>query len=139
MMTFHLDIVSAEEAIFSGRVARLFVRGVMGALEVVPMHSPLLTVLLPGPVRLKHQDGSNEIIYVSGGILEVQPEVVTLLADTVKREQEFNEAEALKAKEQAMQYLQGKHTPLEYAQARAELSRAAGMLRAIKEIQHYIK
>lgn len=136
MMSFHLDIVSAEAAIFSGRVARLFANGVMGELEIAPRHSPLLTILLPGPVRLRHPDGQDEIIYVSGGILEVQPDVVTLLADTVTRPRDFNEAEVLRVKEQAEKYLKDKHTALEYAQAREELNRAAGMLRAIKRMQH---
>lgn len=137
MMSFHLDIVSAEGAIFSGRVARLFAVGALGELEIAPGHSPLLTRLDPGPVRLRLQDGSYEGVYVTGGILEVQPQIVTILADTVVRAPDFNEAEALKAKEQAERYLKDKHTAVEYAQARADLMRAAGMLKAIKKIQHH--
>ena len=137
MITFHLEIVSAEGSIFSGRVARLFAVGAVGELEVAPGHSPLLTQLLPGPVRLRLQDGNYEGVYVTGGILEVQPDAVTILADTVIRAPDFNEAEALKAKEQAERYLKDKHSGVEYAQARADLMRAAGMLKAIKQIQHH--
>lgn len=138
-MTFHLDIVSAEEGIFSGLAERVFASGSLGELEVAPGHAPLLTSLLPGPVRIRKQGGSEQIIYVTGGILEVQPHVSTLLADTVVRAKDFNEAEALKAAREAEEALKDKQASIDYARARAELMRAAGMLRAIEKIKKHIK
>ncbi len=137
MITFHLDIVSLEGAIFAGLVARVFAVGALGELEITPRHAPLLTKLEPGPVRLQLQDGTNEVIYVSGGILEVQPDIVTILADTVVRANDFNEAEALKAKAQAERYLKDQHTAMEYTHARADLMRAVGMLKAISKIRYH--
>ncbi len=131
--TLQLDIVSAEAEIFSGKAQRLFATGILGELEVTPGHAPLLTGLLPGPVRIKDADGKEDIVYVTGGILEVQPNVVTILADTVVRARDLNEAEAMKAKQQAEQMLKDNQSSVDYARARAELARAAGLLRAIRE------
>lgn len=136
-MTFHLDVVSLEGAIFSGLVGRVFAVGALGELEIAPRHAPLLTRLEPGPVRLQLQGGKSDIIYVTGGILEVQPDVVTILADTVVRADDFNEAEALKAKAQAERYLKDQHTTMEYTHARADLMRAVGMLKAISKIRYH--
>jgi F-type H+-transporting ATPase subunit epsilon len=129
----HLDIVSAEAEIFSGKAQRLIATGIVGELEIAPGHAPLLTGLLPGPVRIRDGEGKEDIVYVTGGILEVQPGIVTILADTVVRARDFNEAEAVKAKQQAERMLKDKQSSVDYAQARAELTRAAGLLRAIRE------
>lgn len=129
----HLDIVSAEAEIFSGDALRVFATALMGELEIAPGHAPLLTGLLPGFIRIKDAKGTEEVVYVTGGILEVQPTVVTILADTVIRARDFNETEAIKAKQQAEHALADRKTDIDYARARSELARAAGMLRAIQE------
>jgi F-type H+-transporting ATPase subunit epsilon len=128
-----LDIVSAEAEIFTGKAQRLFATGILGELEIAPGHAPLLTALLPGPIRIKDAEGKEDIVYVTGGILEVQPNVATILADTVVRARDFNEAEAVKAKQQAERMLHDNQASIDYARARAELARAAGLLRAIRE------
>ena len=128
-----LNVVSAEAEIFSGKATRVFATGLLGELEITPGHAPLLTGLLPGPVRYRDADDKEDVIYVTGGILEVQPYIVTILADTVVRARDLNEAEALKAKQQAERLLQDHKADIDYAKARAELARAAGLLRAIKE------
>lgn len=131
--TLFLDIVSAEAEIFSGKAQRVFAAGSIGELEIAPGHAPLLTGLMPGPIRIKDERGNEEVVYVTGGILEVQPFLITILADTVVRARDFNEAEALKAKQQAERALHDQQSSIDYARARAELARAAGMLRAIRE------
>lgn len=131
--TFFLDIVSAEAEIFSGQAQRVFIAGILGDLEIAPGHAPLLTGLLPGPIRVKDEQGKEDVVYVTGGILEVQPDVVTILADTIVRARDFNEAEAIKAKQQAERLLSDRQSSVDYASARAELARAAGLLRAIRE------
>lgn len=131
--TLHLDIVSAEAEIFSGKALRVYATGTMGELEIAPLHTPLLTGLLPGFIRIRDIEDHEEVVYVTGGILEVQPLVVTILADTVVRARDFNEAEALKAQQQAEKTLKDHRSDIDYAMARAELARAAGMLRAIRE------
>lgn len=132
-MTMHLDIVSAESEIYSGRAERLFASGTLGDIEIAPNHAPLLTALLPGPVRIREQGGKEHVVYVTGGILEVQPQITTILADTVVRAKDFNEAEAIKAKEEALEALKDRQGNVDYAKARAELIRAAGLLKAIEK------
>lgn len=131
--TLFLDIVSAEAEIFTGKAQRVFATGTVGELEIAPGHAALLTGLMPGPIRIKDETGKEDVVYVTGGILEVQPFVVTILADTVVRARDFNEAEAVKAKQQAEHLLAEKHSQIDYARARSELARAAGMLKAIRE------
>lgn len=131
----YLDIVSAESEIFSGKAARIFATGIMGELEIAPGHAPLITGLLPGPVRIRLEEDKEEVVYVTGGILEVQPNRATVLADTVVRARDFNEAEAIKAKQQAERALEDRTSTVDVARARAELARAAGLLRAIKELK----
>ncbi|MCS5709717.1 F0F1 ATP synthase subunit epsilon [Candidatus Berkiella cookevillensis] len=130
-----LDIVSAEAEIFSGKAVRIFLTGILGELEIVPGHAPLITGLMPGPVRIRLDADKEEVIYVTGGVLEVQPEHATILADTVVRARDFNESEAIKAKQQAERLLNDKQVDIDFARARAELARAAGMLRAIQEMK----
>ena len=137
--TLNLDIVSAEAEIFSGKAQRVFLTGTAGELEVTPGHAALLTGLLPGPVRIRDENGKEEIVYVTGGILEIQPDDVTILADTVVRARDLNEAEAIKAQQQAEEALKDSKSLKDMAQVRAELLRAAGMLRAIREAKQKIR
>ena len=100
-MTVHCDIVSAERQLFSGLVEIVVASGVEGDLGIMPGHAPLLTRLKPGPVRVKKQNGEEEVFYVSGGFLEVQPKLVTVLADTAERAENMDAAEAERAKARA--------------------------------------
>ena len=131
--TLHLDIVSAEAEVFSGKAQCVFLTGTLGDLEITPGHAALLTGVLPGPVTIRDAQGKEVVVYVTGGILEVQPDVTTVLADTVVRAPDLNEAEAVKAQEQAKKVLETRHANVDYAKARAELIRAAAMLRTIRE------
>lgn len=130
-MTFHLDIVSLETLIFSGRVEQISVTGILGELGIFPGHTPLLTALKPGFVRAVKQIGGEEVFYMTGGMLEVQPTVVTVLADTVVRAEDLDEAAAQTAKENAERRLVQKISDFEYGQAMADLVEAAAQLRAI--------
>ena len=134
-MTFHLDIVSAEAQIFSGLAEMVVVTGSMGELGILPGHTPLLTSVKPGFIRVVLQGGKEEIFYISGGMLEVQTKVVTLLADTAIRADHLDEAAALEAKERAEKALTEKSTEFEYVHAMSELAEAAAQLRAIKELR----
>ena len=132
-MTVHCDIVSAEEKIFEGRVETIVCEGEQGELGIKPKHAPLLTRLNPAPVKLTLQNGSEEVFYVSGGFLEVQPEVVTILADTALRANDIDEAAAAKAKQDAEQVIADKMAEAEFAQVAADLARAAAQLRTLRE------
>lgn len=133
-MTMHVDIVSAEEEIFSGPAEMVFAPAVMGELGILPRHAPLLTQLKPGEVRIRA--GSEEqFFYVSGGMLEIQPHVVTVLADTALRAKDLDEAKALQAKERAEQALRDKTSEFEYARAQSELAEAVAQLQAIKKLR----
>jgi F-type H+-transporting ATPase subunit epsilon len=134
-MTIHVDIVSAEEEIFSGPAEMVFASAVMGEVGILPRHAPLLTQLRPGEVRIKVPDGGELFFYVSGGMLEVQPHVVTVLADTAVRAKDLDEAAALQAKERAEQVLQDRTSEFEYARAQAELAEAVAQLQAIKKLR----
>ena len=134
-----LEIVSAEAAIFSGAVEMLIVAGELGELGIYPGHTALLTALKPGQIRAIVSDGKEEIFYVSGGILEVQPEVVTILADTALRALDLDEAAALAAKEEAERKLSEQKAGLEYSRAMTELAEAAAQLRAIEMIRKQAK
>lgn len=138
-MTMHLDIVSVEEQIFSGRAEVVTATGELGELGIYPGHTPLLTSLKPGIVRAKLQDDKEEIIYISGGMLEVQPTVVTVLADTAARAADLDEAAALEAKEHAEKLLENKLADVEYSQAIAELAEAAAQLRVIRQLRKHVK
>ncbi len=134
-MTMHCDIVSAEESIFSGLVEILVATGTLGDLGIAPGHAPLLTALIPGPVRVVLQDGSEQIYYVSGGFLEVQSGVVTVLADTALRADDVNEAAALQAIEDANDAIANKDSEFEYSRAATQLAEAAAQLRALRQIR----
>jgi F-type H+-transporting ATPase subunit epsilon len=134
-MTMHVDIVSAEEEIFSGPAEMLFASGVMGELGILPRHAPLLTQLKPGEIRIKLPGGEEQFYYVSGGMLEIQPHVVTVLADTAVRAKDLDEAAAIQAKERAEQALRDKTSEFEYAKAQAELAEAIAQLQAIKKLR----
>ena len=118
-MTIHCDIVSAEEEIFSGLVEMLVANGDMGELGVSYGHAPLLTSLVPGPVRLITQGGGEEIFYVSGGFLEVQPGVVSVLADTALRADDIDEAAVEEARKEAEQALENQSGEFDYGRASA--------------------
>ncbi len=138
-MTMHLDIVSAESEIFSGSVEMVFAPAIMGEVGVTPRHSPLLTRLKPGEVRARLRGGQEESFYVSGGILEIQPHVVTVLSDTALRAHDVDEAAALEAKESAEKALQDRTSEFEYAKAKAELAQAAAQLAAIARVRKQMK
>jgi F-type H+-transporting ATPase subunit epsilon len=134
-MTMHCDIVSAEEKIFSGLVEILVATGTLGDLGIAPGHAPLLTALIPGPVRVVLQNGSEQIYYVSGGFLEVQSGVVTVLADTALRADDVNEAAALKAIEDANEAITNKSSEFEYSRAATQLAEATAQLRALRQMR----
>ena len=134
-MTMHCDIVSAEENIFSGRVEMIVAAGTLGDLGIAPGHAPLLTGLNPGPVRLIKDGGEEEVFYVSGGYLEVQRGVATLLADTALRAGDMDEAAALEAKEQAERAMAKQDSDFEYSAAAAQLAEAAAQLRALRQLK----
>lgn len=130
-MTVHVDIVSAEESLYSGLAEAVFASAVMGEVGIYPRHTPLLTTLKPGEVRVL-KDGKEEHFYVSGGILEVQPHVITILADTATRAADVDEAAALEAKANAEKALHDKSVKMDYAEAQAQLAEAMAQLRAIE-------
>lgn len=134
-MTIHCDIVSAETEIFSGLVELVVAAGVEGDLGVSYGHAPLLTALNPGPVRVKRQGGEEEVYYVSGGYLEVQPYAVTVLADTALRAHDMDEAQALEAKKQAEQMLHNSSGELDYSRAASQLAEAVAQLRTLQAMR----
>jgi F-type H+-transporting ATPase subunit epsilon len=135
-MTVHVDVVSAEESIFSGLVEMVVVPGEMGELGIYPRHAPLLTRIKPGSVRLKLPDQSEFVlIYVSGGMLEVQPSVVTILADTAIRGADLDEVRSLEAKRAAEEAMKNRISDIDYATAQAELSEAVAQLQAIEKMR----
>lgn len=131
----HVNIVSAETKIFSGLAEMLVVSGESGELGILPGHTPLLTSLKPGVIRLISQGGQEEVFYVSGGILEVQPDIVTVLAQTAARASDLDEMAAQHAKERAEKVLAKKTAEIEYSSALSELAEAAAQLRAINELR----
>lgn len=133
--TMHVDIVSAEEAIFSGKARMVFAPAVMGEVGILPKHAPLLTQLRPGEVRVQTEDGTEDFFYVSGGMLEVQPYTVTVLADTAVRAKDIDEAAALEAKQRAEQALKDRKSDIDYAKAQAELAEASARLQAIQHLR----
>jgi F-type H+-transporting ATPase subunit epsilon len=137
--TIRCDIVSAEAEIFQGQARMVIATGEMGELGIAPRHAPLLTRLKPGQVRVIAEDGEEQFFYVSGGILEVQPEVVTVLADTAIRAKDLDEAAARRAKEQAERALADRTDAVEIAKAQAELAQAIAQLQAIERLRRQMK
>jgi len=138
-MTLHVDIVSAEAEIFSGTVTMVFAPAEMGEVGIAPRHAPMLTKLKPGEVRVHTQEGEEQSFFVSGGLLEVQPHVVTVLADTAIRAHDLDEAAALEAKERAEQMLSDKQADIDYARAQAELAESMAQLAAIRKLREKSK
>jgi F-type H+-transporting ATPase subunit epsilon len=135
-MTIHCDIVSAEQEIYSGLVEMLVATGDLGELGVTYGHAPLLTSLVPGPVRIVAQDGHEEVYYVSGGFLEVQPGVVTILADTALRAHDVDEAAAEAARREAEQALANQTGEFDYGRASAQLAEAAAQLATLRKMRN---
>jgi F-type H+-transporting ATPase subunit epsilon len=134
-MTIQVDIVSAEREIFSGPANMVFAPAEMGEVGIAPRHSPLLTRLKPGEVRVQMEGKDEQFFYVSGGILEVQPHVVTVLADTALRAKDLDEAAAIQAKERAERAMDDRKSDFDYAKAQVELAEAVAQLRAIQKIR----
>ena len=134
-MTIHCDIVSAEEEIFSGRAKLIVANGIQGDLGVTYGHAPLLTSLEPGPVRIVMDSGEEQVYYVSGGYLEVQPNVVSILADTALRADDLDEAAALEAQKQAQQDMLNQSADIDYSRAAARLAAATAQLRTLQQIR----
>ncbi len=137
--TMQLEIVSAEAAIFTGAVELIIVSGGMGELGIYPGHTALLTSLKPGQIRATLAGGQQEVFYISGGMLEVQPESITVLADAALRAADLDEAAALAAKEEAERKVAAQKAGLEYSKAMTELAEAAAQLRAIEMIRKQAK
>jgi F-type H+-transporting ATPase subunit epsilon len=139
MTTIRCDIVSAEAEIFRGEAKMVIATGEAGELGIAPRHAPLITRLKPGQVRVLAENGEEQFFYVSGGILEVQPQVVTVLADTAIRATDLDEAAARKAKENAERLLANRADAVEIAQAQAELLQAIAQLRAIEQLRKQMR
>lgn len=131
LTSYQLEVVSAESHLFSGEVQRIRVTGSEGELGIYPGHTPLLTTIKPGMVGIVKSDGNEEFIYLSGGILEVQPKYVTILADTAIRGDELDEAKAQEAIRQAQEHVNNLSGDMTYAQASAELAKALAKMRVI--------
>ena len=134
-MTVHCDIVSAEGEIFSGLVEMVIAHGNLGDLGISPGHAPLITDLKPGPIRLVKQGGDTEVFYISGGFLEVQPSMVKVLADTVQRAADLDEAQAQEALKAAENALNAKSSDFDYGAAAARLAEAAAQLRTVQQLR----
>lgn len=134
MSTMQVEVVSAEHEIFSGQAAMLIATAEAGELGIYPQHTPLLTSLKPGDVRIQTEDGEEQVIYVSGGILEVTPKKITVLSDTAIRADDLDEAAALEAQRKAEQALSDSKADIDYARAKAELAQAAAQLQALKKM-----
>ncbi|MHB1099017.1 MAG: F0F1 ATP synthase subunit epsilon [Burkholderiales bacterium] len=135
-MTMHVDIVSAEETFYSGPAEFVAAPSILGEVGIYPRHAPMLTRIKPGSVRVKRAMSDEEdLIYVSGGILEVQPDVVTVLADSAIRGEDLDEAKAVEAKQKAEEAMKNREAVLEFARAEAELAEAIAQLSAIEKLR----
>lgn len=135
-MTMHCDIVSAEQQLYSGLAELIVAAGTEGDLGILPGHAPLLTRLKPGPVRIRKRGGEELLYYVTGGFLEVQPRVVTILADTAVRAEDMDAAAAENARQQAAEALDGQHSEMDYSRATAQLAEAMAQLRTIEQLKN---
>jgi F-type H+-transporting ATPase subunit epsilon len=134
-MTMHINIVSAENEIYSGTITQVFAPAEMGEVGVMPRHAPMLSTLKPGVVRVISQDGEEQSFYVSGGILEIQPHVVTILSDTALRAADIDESAALEAKARAEAAMKDKASEMDYAKAKSELIEAVAQIEALKKLR----
>ena len=135
VMTVHVDIVSAEKEIFSGTAEMVFAPAEMGEVGITPRHAPFITRLKPGEVRVKVSESESYPFYVSGGMLEVQPHLVTVLADTAIRAKDIDEAAAIEAKQRAEEALSDKSGKIDYATAQAQLAEAIMQLRTLDRLR----
>ncbi|MCA2998556.1 MAG: F0F1 ATP synthase subunit epsilon [Rhodocyclaceae bacterium] len=135
MATLHVNIVSAEQSIFSGDAEMVVVPGESGELGILPLHTPLLTRIRPGTVKVKLAGGNEELVFVSGGILEVQPKALTILANTSIRAKDLDEAKVMQAKQAAEEALANRQSGQERAVVQAELSQLAAQLAAIRKLR----
>lgn len=133
--TIHVDVVSAEEEIFSGEAEFVALPGEAGELGIYPKHTPLITRIRPGAVRIELADGGEELVFVAGGILEVQPGAVTVLADTAVRAHDLDEAAAQEARQRAEAAMENRQGDFEYATASAELAEAMAQLQTIQRLR----
>ena len=138
-MTLHIDIVSAEAAIFSGTATMVYAPAEMGEVGIAPRHAPLLTRLKPGEIRVQTQEGEEQSFFVSGGMLEVQPHVITVLADTAIRADDIDEAHAMEAKARAEKLLADRTADIDYAKAQVELAQSIAQLAAIRKLRQRAK
>ena len=138
-ITTHLDIVSAERQIFSGLVEMVVASGELGEVGITPGHAPLLTLLKPGEVRITLPGGEQEIFYVQGGMLEVQPHCISVLADVAERADHLDETAALAAKSHAEAAMVNKGSDMDYSVAAIELARAVAQIRAIQKVRKNVK
>ncbi|MCG6939078.1 MAG: F0F1 ATP synthase subunit epsilon [Gammaproteobacteria bacterium] len=134
-MTMHVDIVSAEKEIYSGTVTQVYAPAELGEVGVMPRHAPMLSTLKAGVVRVIPLEGEEQAFYVSGGILEIQPHVVTILSDTALRAADIDEAAALEAKTRAEATMKEKASEMDYAKAKSELIEAVAQIEALKKIR----
>ena len=134
-MTMHVNIVSAENEIYSGTVTQVFAPAEMGEVGIMPRHAPMLSTLKPGVVRVISQEGEEQTFFVSGGILEVQPHVVTILSDTALRASDIDESAALEAKARAEAAMKDKSSDMDYAKAKTELIEAVAQIDALKKMR----
>ena len=139
MSSIQCDIVSAENEIFSGEVYMVFASGVAGELGIAPRHAPLITLLKAGEVRVQMKDGSHQNYYVSGGILEVQPYLVSVLADTAVRAEDIDEAAAIQAKDEAERLLKNSDKKQDLAKVQAQLAKAVAQIQAISRLKKNLK
>jgi F-type H+-transporting ATPase subunit epsilon len=135
MSTIHVDIVSAEREIFAGDAEMVFAPAVLGEVGILPGHAPMLTQLRPGEVRVQIKGGEQQAFYVSGGMLEVQPRMVTVLSDTALRAHDIDEAAVLKAKQEAEDALRDRSGKIDFAKAQAELAELAAQLQTIQRLR----
>ena len=135
MSTMQVEVVSAEHEIYSGSATMLIATAEGGELGIYPQHTPLLTALKPGDVRIQVEDGEEQVIYVSGGVLEVTPKKVTVLSDTAMRADDLDEAAALEAQRKAEQAMKDSKADMDMAKAKAELAQAAAQVAALKKLK----
>ena len=139
MTTIRCDIVSAHEEIFSGEASMVFATGLVGELGISPRHAPLITQLKPGPVRVQKPNGEEVLFFVGGGILEVQPHVITVLADTAVRAADLDQAAAERARDEAERELADRTGEMEVAEAQAKLADAMAQLQALERFRKKVK